>query len=171
MPHTITSRYRGGMEGGRRELRTGMHRDRVKWMRRSGSLPSETRRDIRQRDFFTSIQMKLILMTPWPWTCSSSKIHIFSHLSALYYLGQQIASGTILGLTTCCYLLCRFFVLLLLFDAFAFKVMYLPSFGDPKVLYPPKGLFSPLSPGRSLNWDIYPTGLHFCLCLQECLLV
>lgn len=106
--------------------------------------------------------MKLILLAPWPWTCSLSKIYIFLHLSAFYHLGQQIASGTILRLTTCCYPLYMFFVLLLLFDAFAFKVMYLSSFGDPKVLYPQKGFFSsPLSPGRSLYWDIYPIGLHF----------
>lgn len=115
-----------------------------------------------KRFFFASIQMKLILLAPWPWTCSLSKIYIFLHLSAFYHLGQQIASGTILGLTTCCYPLYMFFVLLLLFDAFAFKVMYLSSFGDPKVLYPQKGFFSsPLSPGRSLYWDIYPIGLHF----------
>lgn len=70
----------------RRGLSTDMHRECVKWMHRSGSLPSKTRRDIRQRDFFSPVFRKLILMIPWPWTCSSSKIFIFLHLSALYYL-------------------------------------------------------------------------------------
>lgn len=122
--------------------------------------------------------MKLILLAPWPWTCSLSKIYIFLHLSAFYHLGQQIASGTIFGLTTCCYPLYMFFVLLLLFDAFAFKVIYLSSFGDPKVLYPQKGFFSsPLSPGRRLSTETFTpldyiflslfTGMSFGLAWED----